>query len=178
MSNGVHPTACVEPGAVLGAGTDVGAHAYVTSCVTTGRDCRIEPGARLGVRGFGYYDDLTDKPHAYGVWLGDRVDVGPNSVICKGSWRDTQLGDDVKIDGLVWIAHNVHVGARTLIVAHAELSGSVTVGSGCWIGPHVAIRERLKIGAGARLGVGAVVLEHVPPGADWWVGVPARRLRS
>jgi UDP-3-O-[3-hydroxymyristoyl] glucosamine N-acyltransferase len=44
------------------------------------------------------------------VVIGDNVDIGANTCIDRGSYRDTVIGDGSKIDNLCHIAHNVQVG--------------------------------------------------------------------
>lgn len=146
--------------------------------ITIGKDCVIQPGAQIGQDGFGYTFEngrWEPKPHNFGVAIEDDVHIGANTCIDRGSYRDTRIGQGTRIDNLVHIAHNVQVGRNCIIVAGAEVSGSVVIGDGAWIGPNACIREHLTIGAGAVIGIGAVVVKDVPAG-ETWVGNPARRL--
>ena len=145
------------------------------------KSCRIGAGVRLGVPGFGY-DLQADgswlkKEEHYGVILGEDVEIGANTVIARGSYRDTFVGRGTKIDACVFIAHNCLIGEDCLIVAEAEISGSVVVGNGTIIGPGATIKEHVNIGSFCLIGAGAVVLKDVPAG-QVWVGNPARYLRE
>jgi UDP-3-O-[3-hydroxymyristoyl] glucosamine N-acyltransferase len=51
----------------------------------------------------------------------------------------------VKLDNLIMIAHNVHVGAHTAIAALTGISGSTTIGKRCQIAGEVAIGGHLTI---------------------------------
>jgi acetyltransferase-like isoleucine patch superfamily enzyme len=67
----------------------------------------------------------------------------------------------------------VIVGKRAVVVAQAELSGSVEIGEGAWIGPSACVIQRTKIGAYALVGLGSVVLKDVEPNTTV-AGNPAR----
>jgi UDP-3-O-[3-hydroxymyristoyl] glucosamine N-acyltransferase len=153
--------------------------AYIGPNVTIGKNCIIGPGAVIGWSGFGFTkaDDGSweRKPESHGVIIDDDVEVGANTCIDRGSYRPTVIGRGTKIDNGVHVAHNCLVGEDCLIIAHAELSGSVVVGDGAWIGPSSCVREHLFIGAGALVGIGAVVVKDVEPGQTV-VGNPAKPL--
>jgi UDP-3-O-[3-hydroxymyristoyl] glucosamine N-acyltransferase len=168
----VDELALVHPSCVLARNVWIGPH------VTIGENCVIGPGAVIGCDGFGYNLDAQrwwKKPESHGVVIGDDVHIGANTCIDRGSYRDTTIGDGTKIDNLVHIAHNCVIGRNCLVIAHAELSGSVEVGDGAWVGPSACVREHLSIGAGALVGLGAVVVKHVQEGQTV-IGNPARPL--
>jgi UDP-3-O-[3-hydroxymyristoyl] glucosamine N-acyltransferase LpxD len=181
MTADIHPTAFVAEGVELGDGVVVGPHATIDGAgarIVIGDRCMIGPGARIGQAGFGYFADgpgikFTLKTHDFGVVLEEDVSIGANTCIDRGSWRDTVIGAGSKIDNLVHIAHNVIVGKRCLIVAQAEISGSVMLGNDAYIAPGALVRERLLIGACSVVGMGAVVTKDVPT-ATTVAGVPAR----
>lgn len=164
----------------IGRGTVVRDSAVVHTCVTLGEDCLVQSSSVIGEEGFGYEPDdnghILRFPHIGRVIVGNRVVIGSNTTICRGSLSDTVIDDDVKIDGLCFVAHNVHVGPRSMLVGRCEISGSVNIGADCWIGPGSAIIDHVTIGDGAFLGVGAVVIRDVPPRAVV-VGNPAKIIR-
>ena len=94
----------------------------------------IKSGAIIGDQGFGFgfsHDKTPQRiPHNGGVIVGDNVEVGANNVICSGTFNPTIIEDHVKLDDLVFIAHNCKIGNKTMI-ACAQLSGSVSIGSSC-----------------------------------------------
>lgn len=172
-----------HPSAIIGERTILCPFSYVGPDVEIGEDCFIGPGTVVGGPGFGYEEDPEDefrwvyRPHEFGVRIHDRVHIGSNATIDRGRWRHTIIAADSKIDNLVHIAHNVIIGRACIIVAHAEISGSVKVGARTWIGPHVSTKDNIEIGANSLIGVGAAVVNDVPSN-EVWAGVPARKIRD
>lgn len=176
----IHWSAAIGEQVILGEGVEVGAHASIEGQVWIGDGSKILAGARIGVLGFGYVIEdghWLPKSHDWGVVIGEDVVVGANTVVCRGSYRNTWIGRGTKVDGQVFIAHNVRVNEDCLVIAHAELSGSVTVGPGAIVGPRVCVKEHVTIGEGALIGIGSTVIRDVPPG-QVWAGSPARYLRD
>lgn len=175
------PPGCqVDPTAFVDVSCRLAPNVWIGPNVTIFEGCEIGPGSVIGWDGFGYEwseqrHQWTRKPQSCGVRIGPNVHIGANVCIDRGSYRDTVVGEGCRIDNLVHIAHNVIVRDHTLVIAKAELSGSVEVGKRCWIGPAACVREHLKIGDGALVGIGAVVVKDVPAG-ETWAGNPAKRL--
>lgn len=166
----------------VGVGTEIWPGAYIAAGTIIGRDCIIGANAVIGGPGFGYTEDeygtgtWVPKSHDFKVVIGNNVEIGANTCIDRGSWRDTIIGSGTKIDNLVHIAHNVWVGENCLIIAQAMIGGSVTLEDGAWVGPGVNINQRLTIGRRAFLGTGSVVTRNVEPEMVM-AGVPAKVMR-
>jgi len=145
---------CVGPGCVIleeaALGTDCRLVARVTVCrgVRIGRRCVFAPGAVIGGDGFGHAPDTDGYvkiPQVGTVVIGDDVDVGANTTIDRGTIGDTVVEDGVKIDNLVMVAHNVRIGAHTVIAAMVGIAGSATVGRRCMLGGQSGIAGHLSI---------------------------------
>lgn len=194
---GIHPSAVIEPGALLGTDCYVGPGAVIESGVSVGDRCQIHahvtllertvvgddvtigPGTCIGYAGFGYEREADGTPllipHLGGVRIGDRVEIGSNTSIDRGTIEDTVIEDDAKIDNLVHVAHNCRVGRGSFVIATAILCGGVHVGEGAWVAPNASVLEHVTIGEGAQVGLSATVLRDVEPGA-LVVGSPAKPL--
>lgn len=171
----------IHEDATLGVRTIVCAGAWIGANVTIGSDCYIGPNAVIGAPGFGY-ESLTEgrwtfREHPYGVQIRNRVSIGANSVIDRGRYRDTVVGQGTKIDAHCFIAHNAMIGEDCLIIANTMIAGSCEVGDQCWIGPSAQISDHIKVGDKARVGLGAIVLHDVVS-QTVVVGNPARYLRD
>lgn len=166
--------ACIAAGAVIGEGAVISEHcvigkdAVIGACsrlsarVTVADGCRIgarcilHPGAVIGADGFGF------APHA-GQWvkieqlgavrLGNDVEIGANTCVDRGALEDTVLEDGVKLDNLVQIAHNVHIGKHTAMAGCAAVAGSATIGAHCTLGGaanvlgHLTLADHVHISA-------------------------------
>jgi UDP-3-O-[3-hydroxymyristoyl] glucosamine N-acyltransferase len=170
----IHPTAQVGQYVVLGKGVVIGAgsvilhHAVIGNEVQIGRNCVVKSGAVIGEDGFGFERTPTGEalrlPHIGRVVIGNDVEIGSLTTVCRGTLSDTVIEDGAKIDDHVHIAHNVHIGRHAFVIACAEVSGGVRVGERAWVAPNASIRNQLTIGSDAVVGLGSVVVKNVPPG--------------
>lgn len=174
----VHPTALIGADVIIGEGTSVGPYAMIDHAMI-GENCVIGAGAKIGQPGFGY--DQNDegawehKPEQGRVVIGNHVEIGANACIDRGSYKDTFIDDGVKIDNLVHIAHNAHIGRDSVVIAGTIVCGSAHIGPNVRLAPGAIVREHKTVGANAVVGLGAVVVSDVEAG-DVVAGVPARVL--
>ena len=120
----VGPRAVLGPGCSAGAGVHIGAATTLVAQVSlencsVGRHCLIHPGVRVGADGFGFTVEsgaVRKKPQLLRVLIGDHVEIGANTCIDRGSWRDTAIGSHTKMDNMVQVrlaAANRIPGLRT-----------------------------------------------------------------
>lgn len=149
--------------------------------VIIGEECNIKSGVVIGQAGFGFEKDENGIPihfpHLGRIVIGNNVYIGANTVIDRATLTSTIIGDHVKIDNLVHIAHNVIIGDYSYIIAGTILGGGVHIGKNCWIAPNVSIKQQLSIGDNALVGLGAVVLKNVDDNMIV-VGNPAKILEK
>lgn len=143
----------------IGDGVEIGKDCIINHQVTInhdciiGNECIIHNGAVIGADGFGFAP--SGNPSVDGweriaqlgkVIIGERVRIGANTCIDRGAVDDTIIGNDVIIDNLVQIAHNVQIGDGTAMAAMTGIAGSTTIGKGCVIGGNVGVAGHLRIG--------------------------------
>jgi UDP-3-O-[3-hydroxymyristoyl] glucosamine N-acyltransferase LpxD len=161
----IEPGAFIDHSVSICSGTRISTGAIIRAYSSIGPNSVVRDGAAVGVFGFAYERDEQGVPvpipHFGGVRTGRGADIGSFSTICAGTIDPTVLGDNVKVDSLVHIAHNCEIGDSTLVIACAEISGSVRVGRDCWIGPNASIIEGRSVGDGSVIGLGAAVLKDV-----------------
>ena len=190
----VGPGAVVEAGASIGDRTILSAGVYVGHGVRIGSDCRLYPhvsvrehvvigdraiihnGAVIGSDGFGYTADTQGVwhkiPQIGTVVVGDDVEIGANVTVDRARFGRTRIGNGVKIDNLVQIAHNVILGDHAILAAQVGIAGSSHVGSRVMMGGQAGVAGHLSIGEGAIVGGQAGVTKDVPPGT-FVTGYPA-----
>jgi UDP-3-O-[3-hydroxymyristoyl] glucosamine N-acyltransferase len=194
----VGPYAVVGEGVRIGARCVVGAHAVIGDRCTLAGDVVLHPhatlypdvvveeraeihsGARIGKQGFGYvWKDGGHRkmPQIGGCRIEADVELGTNVTIDRGSVGDTVVGRGSKIDNLVHLGHNVHLGKHVILVSQVGISGSTSVGDGAILAGQAGIAGHLSIGVGARVGAQAGVISDVPAG-ETYSGYPARPHRE
>ncbi len=196
----IGPYAVIGEDAHIGAGTQIGAHGVIGAGCWIGDNCRIHPrvtlyagvrighrveihsGAVIGADGFGYaYGEgrYWKFPQAGIVEIADDVEIGANTTIDRGSLDDTRIGEGVKLDNLVHIAHNCQIGAHTVMAALVGLSGSCTFGKRVVVGGQAGFGEQCELEDGAVIGGQSGVLggKTIRTGQTVW-GTPARPLEK
>ena len=144
----IGPLCVVERGARIGAGTVLHSRVHVGERCTLGARCIVHPGVVIGADGFGFapHGDEWAKIEQLGaVRIGDDVEIGANTCIDRGALADTVIEDGVKLDNLIQVAHNVHIGKNTVIAGCVGISGSAKIGAHCMIGGGVGIAGHLTI---------------------------------
>jgi len=176
------------PGCVVGDGVTIGddvelyPRVTVYGGTTIGHRVIVHAGAVLGSDGFGYVPDRRGAPprkipQVGRCLIGDDVEIGANTTVDRGSVDDTVIGPGTKIDNLVQIAHNVHVGARCLIAAMVGIAGSTHVGDDVFLAGQVGLADHIRIGSRVRITVQGGAIGDIPDGATV-SGYPARPHRE
>jgi len=189
----VQEGAVVAPDAVIGKGSFIGSLAFVGKKCVIGEHVYIHPGAKIldrcvigdhtiihagaviGSDGFGYKVSRTGLqkiPQIGIVRIGKYVEIGAHCTIDRAAFDETIIGDGVKMDNGVHIAHNVKVGSHTAILAQTGIAGSTVIGMGCQIGGQVAIKDNLTIGNGAKIVSKSGVMNNLKDG-EVVAGIPA-----
>jgi UDP-3-O-[3-hydroxymyristoyl] glucosamine N-acyltransferase len=176
----------IEAGAVLGDGVRVGEqclvgpNAVLYRQTLVGNRARIHGGSILGGDGFGYvfHEGRHVKvPQVGNVVIEDDVEIGCNVCIDRATIGSTLIRRGTKIDNLVQIGHNDHIGAHVIIAGQGGFSGSVTVGDYAVFGGRAGITDHVTIGQRAQVGLCSVVTKSVAPGEVVW-GYPARPIAN
>jgi len=180
--------AIVEAFCFLGRGAQVGAHCRLHPRVTLyagaklGDRVEVHSGAVIGADGFGYVFGEGRHwkfPQVGGVEIGDDVEIGANTAIDRGSLETTHIGNGVKIDNLVQVAHNVRIGEHSVLAAQTGVSGSSTLGKNVVVGGQVGIADHCTLEDGAIAGAQAGIPtgKTIHGGQVVW-GTPARNLEK
>ncbi len=171
----------VGPNCVVGdyvrIGADCHLHANVTlypACVV-GERCILHSGCVIGSDGFGYApaEGGWEKiPQIGRVLIADDVEIGACTTIDRGALEDTIIGEGVKLDNLVQVAHNVHIGAHTAIAACTGIAGSAKIGRHCMIGGAAMIIGHIDIADGSRISTNTLITKSLPKAGTYTSALP------
>ncbi len=174
----IAPFAYVGDNCVVGNGCSIYPHVVLGDNVTVGDDCLFYPnvtvyhdckignrvtlhaGSVIGADGFGFAPTPTgyDKIPQIGiVTIEDDVEIGANACVDRSTMGSTIVHKGVKLDNMVQIAHNVEVGANTVMSAQVGVAGSAKIGEWCMFGGQVGVAGHISVGdrtfVGAQAGV-------------------------
>ena len=193
VNAGVDAYAVIGAGAQIADEVQIGAHAYVGDGVTIGagsrlapntvvcHDCRIgarvilHPGVVIGADGFGNAFDegrWLKVPQVGRVIIGDDVEIGANTTVDRGAVDDTVIEEGVRLDNLIMVAHNVHIGAHTAIAACTGIAGSSRIGRYCRIGGAVGIAGHLTIADQVEIAGKTLVTKSITQAGSYSGGYP------
>ncbi len=174
----IYPGCFIGDGCRISAGCILYPNVVVYDGCAIGRECIIHSGTVIGGDGFGFVWDGERHlkiPQKGIVKIGDFVEIGANCTIDRAALTETVIGNDVKIDDMVHIAHNVTVGDHSIIVAQTGIAGSsklgrhvtlagqsgivghVTIGDGCVVASRAGVHNDLKAGS---MVSGAPAMDH------------------
>ncbi|MGC7589106.1 UDP-3-O-(3-hydroxymyristoyl)glucosamine N-acyltransferase [Bisgaard Taxon 46] len=159
----------------IGANTQLWANVSVYHDVEIGQHCLIQSGAVIGSDGFGYANDRgrwIKIPQVGQVIIGNHVEIGACTCIDRGALDPTVIEDNVIIDNLCQIAHNVHIGTGTAVAGGVIMAGSLKVGRYCLIGGASVINGHMEICDKVTVtGMGMVMRPITEPGV-YSSGIP------
>lgn len=175
----IHPTAIIDPSAVLaedvevgpysiigpeveiGAGTWVGPHVVITKLTKIGRGNKIYQFASVG-------EDCQDKKYAgepTRLVIGDFNVIREGCTIHRGTVQDqgiTVIGDHNLLMTCVHIAHDCVIGNHTIIASDAAIAGHVKIDDFAIVGGASAVHQFCHIGAHAMCGGATYLSKDVP----------------
>jgi UDP-3-O-[3-hydroxymyristoyl] glucosamine N-acyltransferase len=141
-----------------------------------GNNVIIHSGAVIGSDGFGFAPNpdgsYTKIAQIGNVIIEDDVEIGSNATIDRATMGSTVIRAGVKIDNLVQIAHNVEVGANTVIAAQSGVSGSVKIGERVMMGGQAGIAGHLNIADGSQLNAQTGINSSIKEPNKKWGGSP------
>ncbi|MDG6882198.1 UDP-3-O-(3-hydroxymyristoyl)glucosamine N-acyltransferase [Phocoenobacter uteri] len=161
----------------IGSGTQLWANVSVYHNVQIGQNCLIQSSAVIGSDGFGYANHKgkwIKIPQTGGVIIGNNVEIGACTCIDRGALDSTVIEDNVIIDNLCQIAHNVHIGTGTAIAGGAILAGSLKVGRYCLIGGASTINGHMEICDGVSITGMSMVVKPITEKGVYSSGIPAQ----
>jgi len=173
----IYPQVYIGKGCSLGANTILHAGVKVMHGCILGSNCEIWCNTVIGSDGFGYSPDADRKyskiPQIGNVIIEDNVDIGANCAVDRATMGSTIIREGVKLDNLVQVAHNVEIGAHTVMAGQAGIAGSTKIGKHAAIGGQSAIAGHLTIADGAMLQGASAIGGNITEENSKLYGTPA-----
>ncbi|MCA6073874.1 UDP-3-O-(3-hydroxymyristoyl)glucosamine N-acyltransferase [Fulvivirga sedimenti] len=180
----IYPNCFIGDNVTIGDSTILHSGVKIYDGTRIGQFCVIHAGCVIGSDGFGFapqedgsYRTIPQMGH---VIVGNHVDIGANTVIdCATMHGDaTRIGNGVKLDNLIQIAHNVEIGDHTVIAAQTGISGSTKIGKGSTIAGQVGIAGHLVFGDKTRMAAKSGLIKSYPDGNIDLMGAPAMPIKD
>lgn len=181
--------------AVVGDYTKIYEQVYIGDDVKIGSHCIIYPGVKIypgmvigdrvilhanaviGADGFGFapLEDGTWKKieHTGNVIIEDDVEIGACACVDKSQMGSTIVRKGCKIDNQCAVAHNVEVGANTVMAAQTGIAGSTKIGEHCIMGGQVGVGGHITLADNTTLAGQAGVIGNVKESGKILMGTPA-----
>lgn len=148
----------------IGEQTRIAPRVVIADGCRLGARCIVNAGAVIGGDGFGFapHEGRWEKIEQLGaVRIGDDVEIGANTCIDRGALDDTVIEDGVKLDNLIQIGHNVHIGAHSALAGCTGVAGSTRIGAHCTMGGAAMILGHLQIADRVHISAATVVMRSI-----------------
>ncbi len=172
----LYPGVVIGNGCRIGAGSTLHPNVSLYAGVSVGKGVVLHSGTVIGADGFGYVHDGEKQvkiEQGGRVEIGDYVEIGANSCVDRATFGTTVLESHVKLDNLVHVGHNCHIGENTVIVGCVGISGSVTIGKNCILAGQAGVSDHVTIGDNVIVMQKTAVTKDIPSGSR--VGGPYSR---
>ena len=180
-SNCVIMAGCVLMGRIsIGSNTTLFPNCVIYPETRIGDNCKFHGNTVIGSDGFGYnYMNGEHRKiwHIGGVLIGSNVEVGSNCSIDRGTFDDTIIESESKLDNMVHIAHNCHLKKGVIVCAQSGMAGSATIGNYSAMSGHVAIAPGVVVGDQCEIVGHSAVFENVESKTRM-AGSPARPMKE
>lgn len=172
----------IESNVKIGQNTQIHSNVSIYANSEIGSDCVIKSGAVIGSGGFGFAPNSSGTydaiPQIGNVIIKNNVSIGANTCIDRGTMGSTIIGEGVKIDNMVQVAHNVSIGDHTVIAAQTGISGSAKIGKHCVIGGHAGFTGHIIVADYTTVGAKAGVISSVHKERTTISGNPAFNVKD
>ena len=180
MATGIHETAVIAPGAVLGKDVRVGPYTVIGPDVRVGDRTRIGPQVVIdGVTTIGTDNvivgqaniggppqDLSYEDEPTHLVVGDRNTIREFVTINRGTIKGggrTRIGSDCLLMACSHVAHDCEIADRVVLANNVLLAGHVAVGAGAIVNGAAAAHQFVSIGAHSYVGGLTRIIQDVPP---------------
>ncbi len=173
----IHAQVFVGQNVTIGKGSVIYPGVKIYDNCKIGNEVTIHAGTVIGSDGFGFaprnHQEFLKVPQIGNVVIEDFVEIGANVTIDRATMGSTIIREGVKLDNLIQVAHNVEIGANTVIAAQTGISGSTKVGRDCMIGGQVGFAGHIEIADETKIGAQSGVANNIKTKGQTLLGSPA-----
>lgn len=173
----IFPNSYIGKNVSIGENTILHAGVKIYHSTRIGKNVSIHAGTVIGSDGFGYAPQvdgsLKKVPQIGNVVIEDGVEIGANTTIDRATIGSTIIRTGAKLDNLIQIAHNVEIGANSVIAAQTGISGSTKIGKNVMIGGQVGIVGHIQIADGSKINAQSGVSKSIKEPNSAVTGSPA-----
>ncbi len=171
----------IMSGAYIGDNVSIGSNTIIYPNVSIYRDCSIgsdviiHSGTVIGSDGFGFANKAGKYIKIYqngNVVIGNDVEIGANTTIDRAVFKSTIIGNGVRIDNLVHIAHNCILKQGCILTGQVGLSGSTTLHEYVIMGGQSATAGHLEIAPFTTIAARGGVTKTIEEPKKQWAGFP------
>ncbi|MCE2928239.1 MAG: acyl-ACP--UDP-N-acetylglucosamine O-acyltransferase [Candidatus Caenarcaniphilales bacterium] len=166
----ISPTAIIEEGVEIGAGTSIAEHVIIRKGTKIGKNCKIFPYAVLGEEP----QDKSYKGEETGLIIGDDNIIREFVTLHRavGSGNNTIVGNNNFLMVNVHFGHNCKIGNNCTFANAVSLAGHVIVEDNVTIGGSSVVHQHCRIGKFAMI-AGMSGLNHDALPFMTYCGMPA-----
>ena len=179
ITEGISPTALIDPSARIGEGVYVGpyaiieknvlisngtwidAHAHIKPFTTIGKNCKIFHGAVLGE----IPQELKFEGEKSELIIGESTTIREFCTLNRGT-KDkgkSEVGSHCLLMAYVHVAHDCGIGDHSILANGVQLGGHVEIGNNVTIGGMTPVHQFCKIGDYSFIGGGLRIVQDIPP---------------
>lgn len=177
----IGPCCVIQKNVCIGKGTVLTANVTVMHDCIIGEHNLLHPGVVIGADGFGQAFEngrWVKVPQLGKVVIDNDVEIGANTTIDRGAIEDTLIGENVKLDNQIQVAHNVKIGAHTAIAGCTAIAGSTIIGKHCRIAGKVGIVGHLDIADHVTVTAMSLVTHSIAESGTYSAGTPLEASRQ
>ena len=157
--------AIIGKNAVIGDGCQIYENVYIGDNCVIGSNCVIGQGALIGSENNGSsFTDLDgimkNMPNVGNVVIGNYVLIGANSIISRGTFHTTFIGDECMLNAGTAVGHNCRIGRKTMLLGRCTIAGNTRIGENCQV-ISACIKNRITIGNNVKVNIGSVVIKNI-----------------
>ena len=172
---------------VIASGCDIGDNVVIGKAtrlyprVVIYHDCIIgervilHSGVVIGADGFGLANEdgrWIKIPQIGRAIIGNDVEIGANTTVDRGAMEDTIIGEGVKLDNLIMVAHNVQIGAHSAMAGCVGIAGSAKIGSYCTVGGAGMVLGHLELADGVNVSAGTLITKSISKPGTYTSAMP------